>query len=242
MDLTIPTYIAYGSIFLLVGVVFAVWLRRLPDAARRYCLPVVLICFLAAASKFLSLTDIGLVTLSGPGNAEHIHTFIEFGISYGVIGVLVVRIADGTRRQLLSLLLVIEGMNIANAVTNIAPESISGITSLISLVLLITFIYILFRPVYRSASSVSEERRLLFWKARNLLVFSTVMLVLSGLSGPTGTGLFDQYLMVTSVMYAELAVRAGFGFFLFFNIDTLLDDDVGRARQTGAEPSVTAAD
>jgi sensory rhodopsin len=83
------------------------------------------------------------------------------------------------------------------------------------------------RSVWAATSGLSEHRRLLHWKARNLLLFLIGMfIVFSFLSVAQA---FSDFGTVVLNQYVSLLIRVGFAAFLFANVDALGGTTAGRA-------------
>lgn len=74
-------------------------------------------------------------------------------------------------------------------------------------------------PIWRRAQAVPEQRRLLHWKARNLLLFIIGMLIAFVILALFGV--FDEFVTVTIQQYMAVLIRVGFAGFLFANLDAV---------------------
>jgi undecaprenyl pyrophosphate phosphatase UppP len=81
--------------------------------------------------------------------------------------------------------------------------------------------------IWEAAQSLSEEQRLLHWKARNLLLFLVGMIIVSAVLGLFGV--FDDFVNTVLTQYMNLLIRAGFAGFLFANITNVdVENAAGR--------------
>lgn len=217
--------VVYG----LSAVGFAVWMRRFPKQVRRFCWPIILIMGLVTISSFTAYIEFGSVALfeDADGNPIEVRliSFVEYGISYPIVIWLTLHIASASRRQLLVGIGCVEGLVVGIAISQLLPFPWAIIIFLLSLSFFFLLCWLLLGPVWREAQNRSDDRRLLYWKLRNLTVFGVTMLIFSGLLVPAVLGVFDEFGSTLMVSYVELFTRVLPGIFIFANIDALLDVD-----------------
>jgi len=97
--------------------------------------------------------------------------------------------------------------------------------------------YLLWGPVWRTATDRPPARRLLYWKARNLLMLLIGAVLLAAFL--TGFGVFDTFVQLVVLESIDMLVRVGFAGFLPANIGALREGlDTAK---TNENPSVGAS-
>lgn len=193
--LSTPAYLTPDSITQpLATVVFLGWVLRIEEGLRRFCWPIVVICGFATLSTYqayVDLTVIGEVPIP-------VLSFLEFAVSYPLLGALTAYIAGANRRQFLLVVGCVEGLVLGVAVAQAtASAPLFGLTLLVYAALT----WLIVRPLWRSAQSQPEGRRLLYRKFRNLLVFGIFMLLSTAVPAPQILGVFDEFTTNLLVSY-----------------------------------------
>lgn len=210
-------------------VVLLAWLRGVADHLRRYCHVVILVVGVAAATSFLAAAGIGNVTVGG--RAVFLPTVVSDALAYSALWVLTATLADVPRRTLA----LVAGLPVVQVLAFQFGASAGGLVGLASTLLVIgghvAFLYLFWGPIWRSTASLDDDRRLLFWKSRNLLWFLIGMLIvfaflsLAGAFTAFGTNVINHYISVL--------IRVGFAGFLFVNVDALDADGSGDDATSG---------
>lgn len=220
-----------GCVYALTLVALLARMRRLPERVYRYCYPVLFVVGLGAATSFLVASGVGSV---GLGSREiNVLTFANDALAYPILWGITALLADVSRRTLA----VVLGLPFVQVAAFQLGSTAGGLLALVSSLVVIgghlAFLYLFWRPIWRTAQTLADERRLLFWKSRNLLWFLIGMLIvfaflsLSGLFTSFGTLVIGQYIAVM--------IRVGFAGFLFVNVGVL--DDGGRDDAAGGSPT-----
>lgn len=81
-------------------------------------------------------------------------------------------------------------------------------------------LYLFVGPVWRSAASVSRRRRLIHWKARNILLFAYAMVLAYTLIAITGL-VVDPVLNAIIVQYSFYMLSGGVAVYLLYNLTRL---------------------
>lgn len=207
--------------FALTFAVLLVWIRRIPEAKRRYCYPVVAIVGFAAVTTALGALGVGTIsgtTLDAPGIVDDL-------ITYSVLWALAAALA-GESRRMVGLFAVIPA---AQVIAFNVAAIVGGLVGLVGLFVVVAghgvLAYLLFGPVWEHAQQLPDRRRLLHWKARNLLLFMIGMLIVFALLSVGSV--FDDFVSGALGLYVDALIRIGFAGFLFANVDALAVDDAG---------------
>lgn len=95
-------------------------------------------------------------------------------------------------------------------------------------------------PIWRRVRGESEQRRLLHWKARNLLLFLIGMLIVFAVISLVGV--FDTFVSLVIQQYMTVLIRVGFAGFLFANLDAVGSASLFPSSRRAAAADDTAAD
>ena len=217
--------VAYGVTL----VVLLAWLRRVPGRARRYCHLVVGVVAVGFATSLLAAAGVGAVTANG--RELLLPSFVSDLVAYSLLWAVTAMLAGVSRRTLA----VVSGLPFLQVVAFQFGASAGGLVGLASTAFVIgghfVLAYLFLNLVWQGAQDLPDERRLLHWKARNLLLFLIGMLIvfaflsLAGAFTTFGTHVLNQYISVL--------IRVGFAGFLFANVDAL-DADVDHDGETGS--------
>lgn len=198
-------------------VVLLAWLPRLPNHVRRYCYAMVAIVGLGGVTSALAAAGVGTVTVDG--RAVVLPTVVSdlgaYSLLWGVTGIL-----GGVSRRRLA---VVAGLPMIQVLAFQFGASAGGLLGLGSSAVVIgghlVLAYLFVGPIWNEAQDLPDERRLLHWKSRNLLLFLIGMLIafaflsLTGVFSTFGSALINQYISVL--------IRVGFAGFLFANVGAL---------------------
>ncbi|CAI50739.1 homolog to rhodopsin [Natronomonas pharaonis DSM 2160] len=210
-------YLVSAAIFLVSGAVFWAWTRRQPTELRKYCYPLVALVLLSAASSTLDAAGIGHLDIWA-GSIElpnAVDDFIAYPVLVGFVGVL----AGSSRRMLVVLVGAPVVMRTSFVVATLTEGTVSTVAGLVVVAGYLVVTAILFGPVWRTASQQNDRRRLLYWKARNLLVLLMGMLIVY--SQLELLGLFDPFTGTVANQYIDLLLRIAFAGFLLSNVRSL---------------------
>lgn len=226
------------TIYLLAGVVYAVtvavllgWRRRIPERHHSLCSIVTVIVGAAGVGSLLWGVGVGGLTVNGfeiivPSLLEDLLTYSGL---YAVAALLA-----NVRGRLLHLAIVIPLIQrLAFTGASIAGGGLALLFVLVVVGGHFALIYLFVGPIWETAQDVSPERRLLHWKARNLLLFLIGMLIVYAVLALTG--IFDAFVQSLLTMYIDVVIRVGFAGFLFANIGSLDETDGGSGLGFGDE-------
>ena len=207
------TAVVYGATL----VVLLAWLRRVPDRARRYCYLMVGVVGVGAATSLLAAAGVGAITVNG--REVLLPSFASDLVAYTTLWAVTAMLADVSRRTLAA----VAGLPFLQVAAFQFGASAGGLVGLASTALVIgghfVLAYLFVGPIWRGAQDLPDERRLLHWKSRNLLLFLIGMLIafafvsLAGAFSAFGTTVINQYISVL--------IRVGFAGFLFANVGSL---------------------
>ncbi|QCD65686.1 rhodopsin [Halomicrobium sp. ZPS1] len=218
------TMIEATTVYGLTAVVYAValvvlwgWLRQVSPEHRRFCTPIVLVVALAGVASAVVAAGVGTITVNG--SEVVVPLFVESMIAYGVLYAVMARLADVEGRALAAIVLTPVVQRIAFEVAAVS----GGIVALIGLVVVVgghlAIAAYLLGPVWTQTRGVPEQRRLLHWKARNLVLFLIGMLIAYAVIALFGV--FDAFVSLAISQYMAVLIRVGFAGFLLANLDAV---------------------
>lgn len=210
-------YAATTGVYVVALVVLLGLLRRVPEDQRSLCYPVVFVVGVAGAATALLAAGLGTVAVGG-GKLE-IPTIINDLVSYSLLWVVTVRIVDVDGRALAFVALTPVVQSLAFRIGAL----VGGVVGLVGLAIVVgghiaLGAYIL-GPIWNRTAGESEQRRLLHWKARNLLLFMIGVLIAFGVLSLTSV--FDEFVTLVIGQYMAVVIRVGFAGFLFANLDVI---------------------
>lgn len=213
--------------------------RRQPQHLRRYCY--LLVGVVVAAAILSAIFAVGIGTVAVAGGEVIVPQMIDGLIAYPLLFGFAVFTAGSSR----SVVALIAGVSIAQRLAYEVGALTDGLLGLAMLLVVVggyfVHVYLLFGPVWRTASRQSPRRRLLFWKFRNLLLFLIGMLIVAALLSLTP--LLDPFTGSVAVQYVDVLLRVGFAGFLIGNIsalDSVTEDATDRAEWVTADDVATA--
>jgi len=216
-----------------------VWLRRVPVDRRTLCYPIVLVVGISAVALGLVTAGVGTVTINGYEMV--LPTFLSDLISYALLYLVMARIGGVGGRPLALIVATPVVQRIAFEL-GVIFGGLFGIAALGFVVVGHAAIaaYLL-GPVWRSLESVPEQRRLLHWKARNLVLFLIGMLIVYAVLSVGN--IFDSVTSAVISRYMGILIRVGFAGFLFANLDAVGAASLRPSQRDPAAPSdATTAD
>ena len=227
-------YAGSTAVYAVALVVLLAWLRRVPADRRDLCYPIVLV--VAASVVALGVITAGFGTVS-IGETDLVYPqFLNDLFAYGLLFAVMARLADLDGRPLA----IVVGTPVAQLVAFQLGVIPGGLIALLSILFVvgaqIALIWYLFGPIWERAQAVPEQRRLLHWKARNLLLFLTSMLLIYAVLAVAGV--FDAFVLLTIDQYMGVLNRLAFAGFLFANLDAVGDVSL----RPSSPPEATPAD
>jgi hypothetical protein len=205
------------GVYTVALVILLVWLRRLPADRRGLCTPVVFVVGVTAVTTALVAAGVGTITV-GSGEVvvpSLIADLVAYSVLYGVMA----RLADVDGRELTVLVATPVAQRLGFEVATITD----GLVALLGLAVLVGgyvgLVAYLLGPIWRRAQAVPEQRRLLHWKARNLLLFIVGMLIAFVILALFGV--FDEFVTLAIQQYMAVLLRVGFAGFLLANLDAV---------------------
>ncbi|WP_436928645.1 rhodopsin [Halosimplex halobium] len=228
---TVYAVAAAGYALAALGLV--AWLRRLPRDRRTYCYPAVAAVGVSAVTTALSLAGVGVVALGGA--SLDIPSVLDDLIAYPLLWAVAALLADESRRTVGVFVAVPAVQVVAFNVASVVGGAVGIVGILVVIGGHVLLAYLLFGPVWERARRLPDRRRLLHWKARNLLLFLIGMLIVFALLGVAGV--FDTYVSGVLGEYVGALIRVGFAGFLFANVDAVVATGEGSGPLDRLSPS-----
>jgi len=218
------------AVYAVALVVLLLWLRRVPVDRRTLCYPIVLIVGTSAVAVGLNTVGVGLVTING--YEVTFPTFLNDLFSYALLYLVMARIG-GIEGRALALVVATPVAQRVAFEFGVVFGGLFGLGALgFVIVAHLAIAAYLLGPIWRSIQSMPEQRRLLHWKARNLVLFLMGMLIVYALISVGG--IFDTVTSDIINQYMGILIRVGFAGFLFTNLDAVGGASLRpSARETG---------
>ncbi|WP_424017596.1 bacteriorhodopsin [Halorientalis pallida] len=196
-------YTAVAIVALLLTVVLAAWVRRFEGTTRRHML------LAPAAMASLTVSYVGMATgillFHGPEGAPvYVTRFLDYGIIYAFIAAYTGQMANADRRVILSGVLGLWAFSFGAMIRHLAPPPFGSIASLLVLSGFAYSLWLLLRPYTRAAASVSDDRRLLFGKLRNVQLIMLITYLLVALTTRQALGLLGAFTGIYVSAYLDL--------------------------------------
>ncbi|UPV76432.1 bacteriorhodopsin (plasmid) [Halorussus limi] len=225
-------YAVAGGAYVATLVVLVAWLRNVPTHLRRYCHLLLVVVGLGGAASFLASAGVGGVSVGG--QTVLLPTFVNDAVAYSVLWFVTAMLARVSRRMLA----VVTALPFLQVVAFQFGTPMGGLIALASTAVVIgghlVIAYLFVGPIWRTAQALPDERRLLHWKSRNLLLFLIGMLIVFAFLSLAGA--FTTFGAQVLNQYISVLIRVGFAGFLFVNVDAL-DAEDGR-NATGSASSL----
>lgn len=217
--------LAAGGLYALAAVVFVALSRVQRPELRKYCYLLAGVLTVSAVGGVLSGLGVGTVTVGSV--PVDVPSTVDDLVAYPVVFGLAAVVAGSSRRMVALL----AGLSMASVLASLLLTGAGGAVALAALgAMVLSFlarVYLLFGPVWQTAQWQADDRRLLYWKFRNLLVFLMgFVFVAVGLSL---VGLLDQFSMLLVIEYVNVLLRVGFAGFLVGNLSVLAPRDAAVA-------------
>lgn len=215
--------LGFVALYLLVTPLLAVWLTRIAGELRRYSYLLLSVVVLSAVTLLLQEAGIGQLEV-GAGTVDVVNISRSVFVYIVVYGG-VVKLAGASNR--------LAGVVTAVALTpiiavGIAPALGAGTLAIGVLAALVlpypVLLYLFFRPVWQAAATTSPSRRLLHWKARNVIVFTYSMTLLFVFMAFGGL-VTDDALATFFLEYTFFFFRAGIPAFLIYKFAGMDDTE-----------------
>lgn len=226
--------LGFGGAYAVSLVVLLVWLQAIPRELRPYCYPLVAITGVAAVAQVFTGFAIGTIPVGG--SSLDLANTVEGGFVYAALFGAAAVLGGATRRQLVLAVGLPFLMNWAFQGAALASGPVMAVSALIVVGGWVALCWLFFRPIWASAQKLPEDRRRLFWKFRNLLLFLIGVLIFSAF---TTLGLFTATVASIITGYVDFLLRVGFSAFLFANVEVFRGLDAGE--MTGREEGASAA-
>lgn len=223
-----------AATFALATVVFFVWSLRHPARRRPYGFAIAIACLSMAVANVLMAAEI-LSPAVASDVAYPNGRFVGYFTAFGVIGVLL-GAAAGAGRVLTALLVVVVYGLPASVLGGwyLSGSAATAATALaFASVLLVAFLLV--GPLSRAANRVSSDRRLLYWKVRNLSLLIWIVLPVVGLLSDRHLGVLDSFTWIVLGSYVDLVLFVGTGAILLRRpaaIDDMAGGDAGTVAGT----------
>lgn len=232
-------YAVSAVIYAIAAVAYFGLTRRQPRHLRPYCY--LLVGVVGVAALLSAVFAVGIGTVAVAGGEVIVPQMIDGLIAYPLLFGFAAFTAGSSRR----VVALVAGVSIAQRVAYEVGALTDGPLGLAMLLVVVGgffgHVYLLFGPVWRTASRQSPRRRLLFWKFRNLLLFLIGMLILAALLSLTP--LLDPFTGSVAVQYVDVLLRVGFAGFLIGNIsalDSAAEDEPERSEWVTPDDVATA--
>lgn len=217
--------LAAAGVYALATVVFVALSRFQRPELRKYCH--LLAGVVAVSAIGSALSGLGVLQVPVGGVPLDVPSTVDDLVAYPVVFGLAAVVAGASRRAIGLLV----GLSVASVVASVFLELVGAGTALLVLGAMVASylarVYLLFGPVWRAAKRQSDDRRLLYWKFRNLLVFLMgFVFVAIGLSL---VGWLDTFTMLLVIEYVNVLLRVGFAGFLIGNLSALADPEATAA-------------
>jgi hypothetical protein len=201
-----------------VAAVVCVWsLRQADEANRRYLRLATVPVVVGIVSSALLGLGVGSVVVDG--YELTIPAILSDTVAYPVLWAVTAMLAD-VEDRLVAFAAVVPFVQV---LAFWASPVYGGLVALASVAVVVgshVLLAVVFRGrIWAASSSVAEERRLLHWKARNLLLFLIGMLIAFAFLSVAGA--FDDFGTLVIDQYISVLIRIGFVGFLFANVDAL---------------------
>lgn len=234
----ISEHAIYGGsavVYALATVAFLVFSRRQPPHLRRYCHLLVSVVGVAAVTAAAWALGLGAVPV-GSGQVV-VPQLIDGLFAYPLLFGFAAFVAGSSRRTVA----LVAGISAAQRVSYEVGALTDGLLGLSMLVVVVggfvAHVYLLFGPVWRTAQRQPVQRRLLYWKVRNLLLFLIGVLIAAAMLSLSP--LLDSFTAGITVQYVDVLLRVGFAGFLIGNIRAL-DADSGADAADSVDSTSTA--
>lgn len=203
-------YQAFAFLFGFAAVGFLAWTFRQPPNRRPYGVAIVISCMAMAVANALMANEI-LTRVTADGVAYPHARFLGYFFAFGPVGWLLGTVAGASRR--LTALLVVAIYGLPGSV--LASWNLSGAAASVASVLVFAFIVVtvvlLVGPVYRAAGLVSDERRLLYGKLRNLSLLIWIVLPIVGVMSEQNLAILTSFAGIFLGSYIDLILIVGVG-------------------------------
>lgn len=244
VDVAVGTLrLGFAAAYVLTFLAATFLVRRSPAHVRTYGYLLVGVILLSPVVIVLQEVGIGKIR-AGQGAFDVVDLVRTVGSTL-VIWLLLLELAD-VSSELRTLTIVVAVMpSVASAFAPVAGDNLTGVFGLVFLggfFLPYPVLLYLFRgPIWAAAGDVSRERRLLHWKARNILLFTYGML-LAYVPMSVGGFLTDPLLSEFALEYTLFFLYAGVSMYLIYNYDRLEPVDTEEMAEylpntRGAEPA-----
>lgn len=222
-ELTVST-VRFGFVGLYVMTVLGmgVLTARAPRQVRQYA--AILTGVIALSPVVLVFQEFGIGEIAVAGGTIDIATLGQGIVTNVVIYMLVLGLVDASRRLTAVTVAVALVPTFASALVGLLGDSVGSVLGIVYLLgVSVPFpvvLYLFLRPIWQSSESVSRRRRLVHWKARNILLFSYGMLlvytpmVIAGL-------VRDPVLNTMILQYSTYLLYGGVAIYLLYNLSRL---------------------
>lgn len=209
-----------AMIYGVAAVISYVVARRAEQSVRVYAYIVVGVIGVSAIGTGLTAAGVGqLPALYAEDGVTSVPGFIDDSVAYGVLFGLTTYFAGASRRMIA----LVAGLSFSSRLVIELGVQLGPIVTLVGIVVSIgTYlarVYLLWGPVWNTAQSIPDRRRLLFRKSRNLLMLlmGTNILAIPLIV----SGLLDPFVQVIVLNYIDILIRVGFAGFLLANMGAL---------------------
>ncbi len=215
-----------------IGLFGLLW--RVPERLRRYSGLLIAVVVVSGLDLFMQWAGVGSVAV-GSGEVQLTSTIsqtIQYVVLYGGVAAL-----GGASRRLTAALVVVALF--PSYVTQFLP--VVGLGEVAALLVIIAVfllplpvvLYLFFGPIWRAATQLPPQRRLLYWKVRNLILFVYAM-VIAYIGLVTFGLLTDSVLTSLLLQYAGFVFSGGIPTFLIYRFTTDDAEQVPALFTTGA--------
>ncbi len=206
-----------GLGYLLGLVAVGLYRDRFPATFERSYRVVALVLGVGAATSAMMVAGLGSIPFGA--SAIDLPTFVNDLVAYPLLWYVAARLGGASKR----LTAVVTGLPFAQVLAFQLGATTGGLVGLLSSLFVIgghlVLAYLFFGPIWRHAQALPDERRLLHWKARNLLLFLIGMLIVYAFLSLAGA--FTVWATLVINQYIAVLIRVGFAGFLLVNVGAL---------------------
>lgn len=197
-------------------VIAAIQMRGLDGEIRRHVkwMPVIL--------AILTLGYLGMalqmfVETSPDGEPVYFTRYGTYLLSYTFLMSYIGLFAGARLRYRLLPAFSVIGFTVGTVIVQLTTSPVDTLGTVLVLASLVVVFWAFFSPLTRAAAAVSDERRLLFVKLRNLASLVFVMYLLVALTNRAALGLLDAFVGVFTTAYIDIVAHIAFAGLIIYS-------------------------
>ncbi|MFC7074289.1 bacteriorhodopsin [Halovenus rubra] len=224
-------YLFTAGMFLLGAVLFALLALRQPSGPRRFLLISTIPPAAMAITYILMAQDVATVEVTAAGRQQSVMRFVGYTVVLSALGLVFNRLVSPSRRLFAVLFAVFVFTPWAALASWLVSGAAESLMNGLVFVGYLTGCYLLFGPTERSAKTVSDGRRLLFAKLRNLFVICWAALIIQSVVSEQSLGLTNFFVGQITVGYTDAVLAFGIFGLVYAGKNALTDDSSTESRQ-----------